>query len=143
MAMEWDMASARVLVCGFWASELGECHISSDKVTSKLAYEELIGDGSERLHGWLEEVSDEASEENGACIPVYRWQASLMQLSRGESPWYGPSCGEQPEVIGDVQVIFRPGGDGSLPLLQTRIKAQPEESWTEPVAFERVIDDGN
>eukprot|EP00927_Polykrikos_kofoidii_P071120 TRINITY_DN67447_c0_g1_i1.p1 TRINITY_DN67447_c0_g1~~TRINITY_DN67447_c0_g1_i1.p1 ORF type:complete len:178 (+),score=41.75 TRINITY_DN67447_c0_g1_i1:80-535(+) len=142
MASGNDMTVAQALVRGFWASDSGECHIFNDKVTNKLSYEELIGDGSERLHGWLEEVAiDGENEKDRESGPCYTWQASLSLLEKGDQPWYGPSCGEQPEVVGDLQVIVRPSSDGSPPQFQTRIKTDDDEDWQAAVSFKPVPED--
>ena len=55
-----------------------------------LSFEELVDD-SGYVHGWLDRNS------NG-------WQARLAFYDMDEEPWYPPSCGEEPEFVGDIHV---------------------------------------
>ena len=71
-------------VCDFWESEAGQYHIFFDKITAQLTHEELIGDGSEHLHGRLVAM-DSSDADSGSS----RWKASLMILEEAQSPWYG------------------------------------------------------
>merc|ERR1712046_303526 len=109
---------------GFWASDKGFCHIFRDKITSQLSYEELIGDGSEKIFGRLDETGK--GDEDCFC-----WEASLMIIEKDDEPWYGPSCGEQPEVIGEVHVRLI-----SLepPHMETKIRTEGEP-WQPAVSF--------
>uniref|UniRef100_A0A7S1AI72 Uncharacterized protein n=1 Tax=Noctiluca scintillans TaxID=2966 RepID=A0A7S1AI72_NOCSC len=113
---------------GFWKSANGECHIFKDKCTNQLTYEELIGDGSERLHGRLVDVS---TDENGVAC----WQAALMVLEKNQGPWYGPSCGEKPDDVGDIVVRLLRGPPRQL---ETRIREEGEKEWQPPTLFELV-----
>mmetsp|Transcript_38498 Transcript_38498/g.106091 ORF Transcript_38498/g.106091 Transcript_38498/m.106091 type:complete len:192 (+) Transcript_38498:79-654(+) len=116
-------------VCGVWNSEKGECRIFEDHITNRLSYEEPIGDdGDCRLHGWL----DACTAEGGTLT----WQARLAILEDGETPWYGPSFGEEPETVGDIQVRLLSGS--TPPMLETRIHVDGEdEDWQPPVTFRR------
>lgn len=128
-------------VCGTWISQKGECHIFEDHMTSQLSFEEALPDGSGRLHGFLLKQEDPEGEAAGFRC----WQAEIALLEEGERPWYGPSFGEKPEPVGDIQVRF---SRGSPPTLETRIRVAEEETdWEAPVTFRRrpvmaVPDDG-
>ena len=56
-------------------------------------YFEEPADDSGYLHGWLDRNS------NG-------WQASLAFYDMDEEPWYSPSCGKEPEYVGDIHVCL-------------------------------------
>ncbi|OLQ08010.1 hypothetical protein AK812_SmicGene8489 [Symbiodinium microadriaticum] len=107
---------------GTWASEKGTCTIGKDPVTARLSYTEPVGEG-ERVHGWLD-----AAEESV-------WQGSLVLLKAGQGPWYGPSFGPAPEVVGDIKVTLH---SGEKPYLETQIRMADEEDqgWSEPTKFE-------
>merc|ERR1719442_94986 len=120
------MDMAREKVCGFWSSDNGQCHIFLDKITHQLSYEELIGDGSERLHGRLEAEAGDNAETS-----TFSWQASLAILEQGQDPWYGPSCGPKPEELGKIKVTLRPASDSTEATLETRIKSDDDEDWQE------------
>ena len=77
-------------VCGKWVSKKGECSIFRDCNTNRLSFEELVDD-SGYLHGWLDRTSD-------------GWQAKLACYDMDEEPWHSPSCGEEPEYVGDIHV---------------------------------------
>eukprot|EP00929_Paragymnodinium_shiwhaense_P011371 TRINITY_DN116990_c0_g1_i1.p1 TRINITY_DN116990_c0_g1~~TRINITY_DN116990_c0_g1_i1.p1 ORF type:complete len:163 (+),score=28.66 TRINITY_DN116990_c0_g1_i1:75-491(+) len=128
-----EVEDAEKLVCGFWKSDKGECRIFADKITSQLSYEELIGDGSERLHGRLVPLSEDESEKNAAGVTC--WEAELMILEEGQGPWYGPSCGPKPDVVGSIRLRLTPG---SPPSMDTRIKVDGEEDWQDPTVFKPV-----
>jgi len=119
--------SVEEAVRGTWVSYKGECRIFEDHITSRLAYEELLQDGDgQRLHGWLVQ---KGSQAEGV------FQASLSILEEDEGVWYGPSFGEQPEAVGDIQVRLLRKGSGP-PELETRIRVKEEDSeWQEPVTF--------
>eukprot|EP00438_Fugacium_kawagutii_P035280 Skav234844 [mRNA] locus=scaffold1355:85322:94541:+ [translate_table: standard] len=51
--------------------------------------------GEERVHGWLDPVAGEES----------LWHGTLVLLKAGEGPWYGPSFGPPPEVVGDIKAV--------------------------------------
>mmetsp|Transcript_7448 Transcript_7448/g.20111 ORF Transcript_7448/g.20111 Transcript_7448/m.20111 type:complete len:180 (-) Transcript_7448:95-634(-) len=107
-------------VIGNWKSAKGGCRVFEDHITSRLSYEEPIGDGS-RLHGWLVKRDDEQI-----------WESSLSVLEEGERPWYGPSFGEEPESVGDIRV--RLTGKG----VETQIRVDGEDNdWQPPVCFRR------
>jgi len=67
---------------------------------------------------------------------VASWQATLWLLNDVQGPWYGPSFGEEPESVGDIQVRIRPGAVITLES-QIRVKAedgvyddwQPRVTW--------------
>mmetsp|Transcript_11516 Transcript_11516/g.26704 ORF Transcript_11516/g.26704 Transcript_11516/m.26704 type:complete len:191 (-) Transcript_11516:63-635(-) len=110
---------------GSWASEKGKCTIGKDPVTARLCYMEDLQDG-ERLHGWLDMV-DEAT---------LLWQGSLALLKSGQRPWYGPSFGEAPEIVGDIRVKLLPGAEGSGPKMESQIRmAEEGATWEEPTTF--------
>lgn len=120
---------AEEAVQGEWISEKGRCVIREDRMTSRLAYEEPLGDGS-RLHGWL--LKQDAGKIAAGVDDVV-WEAALVMLDEGQMPWYGPSFGEEPEALGDIQVRLRPSGS-----LETRIRVTDEDTeWQPPVAFRR------
>eukprot|EP00930_Biecheleria_cincta_P092051 TRINITY_DN81819_c0_g1_i1.p1 TRINITY_DN81819_c0_g1~~TRINITY_DN81819_c0_g1_i1.p1 ORF type:complete len:147 (-),score=31.20 TRINITY_DN81819_c0_g1_i1:139-579(-) len=121
---------------GFWLSENGQCHIFNDKITNRLSYEELIGDGSERLHGFFDEV--EASANSG-----YSWSAPLCILEEGEKPWYGPSCGEKPEFVGSIRLRLVPAAEGKLgsEFIETQIHTEGEDDWQASVTWKRAPDE--
>ena len=77
-------------VCGKWASEKGESSIFWDCNMNCLSFEEPVDD-SGCLHGWLDRNRD-------------GWQARLASYDMDEEPWYSPSCGEEPEYVGDIHV---------------------------------------
>merc|ERR1719310_1440358 len=81
-------------IFGDWKSDKGECRIFVDHITHRMSYEECFGDCDDRLHGWLEPREGEKDS----------YQAELMILEDGICPWYGPSYGEKPEVVGDIRV---------------------------------------
>ncbi|CAJ1382130.1 unnamed protein product [Effrenium voratum] len=107
---------------GSWKSEKGKCSIGKDPVTARLSYTEPLPEG-ERVHGWLD-----ATEEEGL------WQGTLVLLQAGEGPWYGPSFGPPPEVVGDIKVRLL---KGEKPQMETQIRMKEEdEDWSEPTKFE-------
>eukprot|EP00440_Ansanella_granifera_P038098 gb/GFBE01041334.1/.p1 GENE.gb/GFBE01041334.1/~~gb/GFBE01041334.1/.p1 ORF type:complete len:193 (+),score=48.19 gb/GFBE01041334.1/:1-579(+) len=111
---------------GAWKSEKGKCTIGKDPVTARLSYTEPIGDG-ERVHGWLDMVSGEDS----------LWQGTLAILKEGQGPWYGPSFGPAPEVVGDIRVRLLKEKEGEKKSLQTQIKMADEDTdWSEPTTFQ-------
>mmetsp|Transcript_29316 Transcript_29316/g.62336 ORF Transcript_29316/g.62336 Transcript_29316/m.62336 type:complete len:430 (+) Transcript_29316:101-1390(+) len=116
-------------VSGFWLSEMGQCRIYNDQITQKLCYEELIGDGSERLHGWLEPIA----KKNG--VPC--WQAELMILEEDDGPWYGPSCGEKPEVVGSIKVTLLADSQQ----MATQTKTEDDADWQPRTIFNPAKDD--
>jgi len=125
-------------VNGYWGSTKGECRIFEDHMTSQLSYEEPLPDGC-RLHGFLlpddEAASASASASASACEGMRCWQAELVILDEDQRPWYGPSFGERPEVVGDIQVTLRPGTPA---ILETRIRVAEEDTdWQSPVSFRR------
>merc|ERR1712232_1247964 len=122
-----EASSMEEQVMGFWKSEKGECRIFRDKNTNQLSYEELIGDGSERLHGRMMQIAEEASEKAGAGVVC--WEAELMILEEDDGPWYGPSYGPKPDVVGSIRVRFSLGSPSSL---DTRIKVEGKKDWQDP-----------
>jgi len=130
-----DSAAASSRPHGFWASSKGECHIFDDPITNQLSYEESVGDGSERLHGKLELVESGTDGATGPC-----WQASLMILEEGQSPWYGPSFGEKPEVVGDIRLRLLDAMAEGTPQIETRIKGKDDKEWEAPVLFTASAD---
>eukprot|EP00490_Sorites_sp_Unknown_P023836 CAMPEP_0114646496 /NCGR_PEP_ID=MMETSP0191-20121206/5210_1 /TAXON_ID=126664 /ORGANISM="Sorites sp." /LENGTH=170 /DNA_ID=CAMNT_0001859385 /DNA_START=27 /DNA_END=539 /DNA_ORIENTATION=+ len=110
---------------GCWKSEKGECTIGKDPVTARLSYTEPVGDGS-RVHGWLDPVAAEES----------LWHGTLVLLKAGEGPWYGPSFGPPPEVVGDIKVRLL---KGDKPGMETQIRMQDEEDWSELTKFELEV----
>lgn len=114
---------AEEAICGKWVSGNGECAIFEDQMTGRLCYEEMIDGGDQLLHGWLIRRSDEDT-----C-----WQATLMIQEPDQLPWYGPSFGEAPEAVGDIQVRLLPGAKRTL---ETRIRvAEEDTNWQPPVTF--------
>eukprot|EP00928_Gymnodinium_smaydae_P001134 TRINITY_DN10410_c2_g1_i1.p1 TRINITY_DN10410_c2_g1~~TRINITY_DN10410_c2_g1_i1.p1 ORF type:complete len:219 (+),score=57.09 TRINITY_DN10410_c2_g1_i1:141-797(+) len=121
-----DGAAVEKRIQGWWCSDMGECLIAEDRMTSRLYYEEPMRDG-DRLHGWLLK-----QEVDGQVL----FEAALVHLEENEDPWYGPSFGEEPESVGDIRVRHVPisGGWG----LQTQIRVEGEdEDWGEPTVFRR------
>mmetsp|Transcript_71333 Transcript_71333/g.133427 ORF Transcript_71333/g.133427 Transcript_71333/m.133427 type:complete len:177 (-) Transcript_71333:71-601(-) len=105
---------------GSWSSEKGKCTIGKDPVTARLCYMEDLEEG-ERLHGWLDVADAEL------------WQGSLALLKSGQRPWYGPSFGEAPEVVGDIRVKLIPG---SPPKMESQIRmAEEGADWEDPTSF--------
>ena len=87
-------------VCGTWFSAKGECRVFRDRLTSKLTYEEPLGEGV-RLHGFLErsealaihtpQIPREMALElvSGAdfwCKLMSRGRPVDLRRSRGRSP---------------------------------------------------------
>mmetsp|Transcript_9030 Transcript_9030/g.13322 ORF Transcript_9030/g.13322 Transcript_9030/m.13322 type:complete len:187 (-) Transcript_9030:80-640(-) len=106
---------------GHWTSGKGKCKIGKDPITARLTYEEALEEG-ERLHGWLEAVAGEKDT----------WQGSLVILKKGQGPWYGPSFGSPPEVVGDIKVKKLES------TIETQIKVAEEDAdWEEPVSFSK------
>mmetsp|Transcript_103521 Transcript_103521/g.183615 ORF Transcript_103521/g.183615 Transcript_103521/m.183615 type:complete len:196 (+) Transcript_103521:102-689(+) len=107
---------------GSWDSGKGKCCIGKDPITARLCYEEPLEDG-QRLHGWLDAVKGEES----------LWQGTLAILEKGKGPWYGPSFGPAPEVVGDIRVRLV---SASPPSMETQIRvADEDEDWQPAVAF--------
>eukprot|EP00933_Yihiella_yeosuensis_P064182 TRINITY_DN6753_c0_g2_i1.p1 TRINITY_DN6753_c0_g2~~TRINITY_DN6753_c0_g2_i1.p1 ORF type:complete len:190 (-),score=43.20 TRINITY_DN6753_c0_g2_i1:124-693(-) len=107
---------------GTWKSEKGSCTIGKDPVTARLSYTEPLAEG-ERLHGWLDVV---AGEQN-------LWQGRLAILQAGEGPWYGPSFGPAPEIVGDVRVRLKE--DKKSMETQIRMAEDPPDDWSPPTPF--------
>ena len=103
-------------VCGTWASEKGESSIFGDCNTNRLSFEELVDD-SGYLHGWLDRNSD-------------GWQARLAFYDMDEEPWYSPSCGEEPEYVGDIHVRLL-----SETEIETQIRFSDDDEWQPPVVL--------
>merc|ERR1712194_626 len=123
--------ASKSAICGWGKSDGGMCHIRPDHITAKIAYTELIGDGNERLHGWL--------EQKGITETI--WLASLCILEKDEEPWYGPSCGPEPDTVGEVLVtILEKEGDGPRKM-QTQIKQDGDDDFGEPVVFAFLEED--
>eukprot|EP00450_Noctiluca_scintillans_P022917 CAMPEP_0194522028 /NCGR_PEP_ID=MMETSP0253-20130528/56482_1 /TAXON_ID=2966 /ORGANISM="Noctiluca scintillans" /LENGTH=343 /DNA_ID=CAMNT_0039366431 /DNA_START=120 /DNA_END=1151 /DNA_ORIENTATION=- len=92
-------------------------------MTGKLAYEEFIGDGSQRIHGYLYDESENS------------WIASVGVLEAGESPWYGPSQGALPESVGEISLrLVCPRS------LEVRIR-QNGEAWQDSSFFNPAAED--
>merc|ERR1712125_136521 len=90
-------------------------------VTARLSYTEPIEDGM-RVHGWLDPVPGKTSV----------WQGRLALLEKGKGPWYGPSFGPPPEVVGDIQVCWLKPKH-----METRIKMKDEdEDFGEATPFQ-------
>lgn len=121
---------------GFWLSDGGQCRIFNDKITNRLSYEELIGDGSERLHGFFDTVDGESNSG-------YTWQATLVIIEEGEDPWYGPSCGEKPESVGSIRLKLIAAGEGSLgsEIIETQIRTDEDGDWQTTVCWKRAPDE--
>mmetsp|Transcript_13008 Transcript_13008/g.40206 ORF Transcript_13008/g.40206 Transcript_13008/m.40206 type:complete len:219 (+) Transcript_13008:54-710(+) len=116
-------------VRGQWVSAKGECYVFEDHRTSRLTYEESLDNGC-RLHGFLTKL--EGIREDGVAMA---WQAELAILDEEENPWYGPSFGEPPEPVGDIQVRYRPGLACQL---ETRIRvAGEDDDWQAPLTLRR------
>merc|ERR1719174_2037694 len=121
---EGDSSSTEEAIHGQWKSSGGECRIFLDSMTRRLAYEELLGDGS-RLHGWLVRKGSEL------C-----WQSTLWILDEDQTPWYGPSFGEEPDRVGDILVRLLPGRPVKI---QTQIRVADEDNdWQPPVTFSQL-----
>ena len=103
-------------VSGTWASEKGESSIFRDCNTNRLSFEELVDD-SGYLHGWLVRSSD-------------GWQARLAFYDMDEEPWYSPSCGEEPEYVGDIHVRLL-----SETAIETQIRFSDDDEWQPPVVL--------
>merc|ERR1712008_520606 len=110
---------------GSWSSAGGTCKISRDPITNRPTFEEPLGDGG-RLHGWLDPVAAEANT----------WQGSLALLPAGKQPWYGPSFGEPPEIVGSIKVRSLPDEEPAAIETQIRVKDE-DEDWQKPVRFQR------
>lgn len=109
---------------GLWTSGKGKCRIGKDPVIARLSYMEDL-EGGQRLHGWLDPVGGETS----------LWQGSLAILDKGKGPWYGPSFGPAPEVVGDIRVRLKPG---DTPSMETQIRMAEDEGvgdWEAPTSF--------
>uniref|UniRef100_A0A7S1M5M7 Uncharacterized protein n=1 Tax=Alexandrium catenella TaxID=2925 RepID=A0A7S1M5M7_ALECA len=116
-----------VAVLGQWVCDKGDCSLFQDHRTNRLTYEEPLGNGS-RLHGFLTKLN--GFREEGVAMA---WEADLSILDEDEDPWYGPSCGEQPESVGDIQVRYRVGSR-----LETRIRVDGEDDdWQPPQDWRR------
>lgn len=115
--------AAERAICGTWVSSKGECHISHDKLTDRLHYEETFAsqDGDQLLKGWLMRRMD-----------VERcWQASLSVSVRGEE-----DRDLTPETVGDIDVRLGSGRPPSTLHLRIRV-ANEDEDWQTPVVFHR------
>eukprot|EP00928_Gymnodinium_smaydae_P049135 TRINITY_DN32948_c0_g1_i1.p1 TRINITY_DN32948_c0_g1~~TRINITY_DN32948_c0_g1_i1.p1 ORF type:complete len:499 (-),score=87.27 TRINITY_DN32948_c0_g1_i1:246-1700(-) len=109
------------LLKGLWTSENGEINIFEDKMTGQLIYTEFIGDGSDCIRGHLKPDGEDT------------WSGELMLLEEGQEPWYGPSCGEKPETVGEVRIRLLLATDSMQ--LELCIKAT-DEDWAAPVLFQ-------
>ena len=128
-------------VCGKWASEKGKSSIFWDCNTNRLSFEELVGD-SGYLHGWLDRNSD-------------GWQARLAFYDMDEEPWYSPSCGEEPEYVGDIhvrllsetaietQIKFSDDLDSSINTVTLRVNVTGEYLLPETVTHEPLCCPGD
>jgi len=131
---EKQVEEASVLTAvGFWQSDKGQCRILRDAITFQLSYEELIGDGSSRLFGRLEETG--VDSEKYSC-----WKASLMILDRDQEPWYGVSYGEQPDIVGHIHLRLL--CEDKLQM-ETRIRHGEDEEWQSNTAFDPVLEDSD
>mmetsp|Transcript_67964 Transcript_67964/g.107781 ORF Transcript_67964/g.107781 Transcript_67964/m.107781 type:complete len:208 (+) Transcript_67964:48-671(+) len=120
---------------GTWDSGKGQCKIGKDMITARLYYEESLQEG-ERLHGWLIMAAKSEADKD-----KHVWQGSLALLKAGQGPWYGPSFGAAPEVVGEIKVHLC--ADKSPPGIETQIKvADEDEDWQAPVAFTRLANGG-
>lgn len=119
-----EEAKARKAVCGHWISEKGECRIFEDPITNRLSYEEILEDDEVRLHGFLTRQDEELS-----------WKATLHMLAPDESAWYGPSCGEEPDVAGEILLRLT---SGPAPSLETCIRDELDTEWSEPTVFSKM-----
>mmetsp|Transcript_57650 Transcript_57650/g.115483 ORF Transcript_57650/g.115483 Transcript_57650/m.115483 type:complete len:234 (-) Transcript_57650:63-764(-) len=126
-AAEDEHQEPTVAVIGDWVSAKGECCVFEDHRTHKLSYEEFLDNGC-RLHGFLTKLN--GFREDGIAMA---WEASLAILDQDEDPWYGPSFGEPPEPVGDIQVRLR-----SNSVLETRIRvAGEDDDWQPPSIFRK------
>merc|ERR1711879_1005841 len=125
---------------GWWVTGVGECFISCDYTRRRLAYEELVGNGSQRLHGYLYKHSD---GDFGNCMPS--WQACLAVLNIDEAPWVDLdaylSSADHHEVVGDIQVRMLPGAG---PRLATRILEDDDEDdcWQKERFWFKIVPHG-
>lgn len=75
---------------------------------------EPVGDGS-RVHGWLDIVEEKLWHGTLVLLKVGSLQVPRLCLKlqfpcqAGEGPWYGPSFGPPPEVVGDIKVRLLKG----------------------------------
>ena len=83
---------------------------------NRLSFEDLVHDPG-YLHGWLDRNSD-------------GWQARLAFYDMDEEPWYSPSCGEEPEYVGDIHVRLL-----SETAIETQIKFSDDDEWQPPVVL--------
>ena len=89
-----------------------------------LSFEELVDD-SGYLHGWLDRNRD-------------GWQARLAFYDMDEEPLYSPSCGREPEYVGDIHVrLF------SETAIETQIKFSDDDEWQPPVVQTLQYRDGS
>merc|ERR1719384_1369797 len=99
-------------------------------MTARLTYEEPMEEGA-RLHGWLNQVEGE----------TMLWEGTLAILEKGRGPWYGPSFGAPPEVVGKIRVRLLPvaegeKGDKGEPSMETQIMVDGEDTdWQAPTKF--------
>mmetsp|Transcript_64688 Transcript_64688/g.189258 ORF Transcript_64688/g.189258 Transcript_64688/m.189258 type:complete len:234 (-) Transcript_64688:47-748(-) len=127
-AAEEESQDPFTAVRGEWVSAKGECCIFEDHRTSRLSYEESLDNGC-RLHGFLSKL-DGFREEGVTMV----WEAELAILESDEEPWYGPSFGERPEPVGDIQVRFLPGSPVTL---ESRIRVAGEDDDWQPAMILR------
>ena len=111
-------------VCGKWASEKSESSIFWDCNMNCLSFEEPVDD-SGYLHGWLDRNRD-------------GWQARMGFHDMDEEPWYSPSCGEEPEYVGDIHVRLL-----SETAIETQIKFSDDDEWQPPVTLTLQHRDGS
>lgn len=117
----------------FWASENGQCHIFRNHITNRLLYDELIGDGSDKIYGWL----DAKGKDPDGCAS---WEADLMMADADEDPWYGPAFGEKPDVVGKISLRLL---NGAAPQVETKIIEGEGSDWGTPVLFTPIADDND
>lgn len=106
---------------GTWKSDKGECVIGKDPVTARLSYTEPLPEG-QRIHGWLDIVPGEAR----------LWQGRLALLEANQGPWYGPSFGPAPEILGDIRVHLTTGKPSAI---ETQIRDDEKADWSERTLF--------
>lgn len=114
-------AASHADLLGLWKSATGNINIFEDKVTGQPTYVEFIGDGSDCIRCHLKPDGQDT------------WSGELMLLEDGQEPWYGPSCGEKPETVGEIRVNLRLAADSKH--IELCIKPT-DEDWAAPVLFQ-------
>jgi hypothetical protein len=136
---------------GIWASEKGRFRFSDEELldpirgnhlTAQLAYEEFIGDGSERIWGPLvEDCSPEYLVDLYGADVLNVGTAVLMIQDAEVETWTGSWCDDRPETVAEIRVMLRrlEGDPGELQI-EMRLKYSEDKDWQPPTLLKPAPD---